>query len=251
MAKKPDWDYALRIKGVTLRTLPVSYLADYLKELVGLMGDDSRPVLDGIVRGSVVVRVKQTGDHPAHTRARLRAAANDPSGPAGKSYSRIVGYMARDGAHGEIVDHQDAVVVRFAVDRQVTPAEPELTVNDVGTLDGRVVGVVGADDTVHVRLRDHGGIEHKVVLRDLAMARELASRFRAGPVRVHVHGTWRRTVEGKWEAQQVYADRVEELDDLSAKEVFDELRAIPTGWAAVADPLKEWASIRGLNDLHH
>jgi len=47
-----------------------------------------------------------------------------------------------------------------------------------------------ADYLDRLRLRDHGGIEHKVVLRDLAMARELASRFRAGPVRVHVHGTW-------------------------------------------------------------
>jgi len=79
-----------------------------------------------------------------------------------------------------------------------------------------------ADYLDRLRLRDHGGIEHKVVLRDLAMARELASRFRAGLVRVHVHGTWRRTVEGKWEAHQVYADCIEELDDLSAKEVFAE-----------------------------
>jgi hypothetical protein len=158
MAKRLDWDYALHIKGVTLRTLPVSRLADYLKELAGLMGDESRPVLDGIVRGSVVVRVKQTGEHPAHTRARLRAAANDPTGPGGKSFSRINSLMARDGARGEIVDRQNVVVLKFAVDQAAALAEPEMTVTDVGMLDGRVVGVVGADDTVHVRLRDHGGI---------------------------------------------------------------------------------------------
>lgn len=251
MARKPDWDFALWIKGVTLRTLPVSLLADYLKELAGMMGEGSRPVLDGIVRGSVVVRVKQTSDHPAVTRNRLQVAMNDPVSAGGKSYRRIASFMERDGAHGEIVDRNNVVVVLFEGARRSSAVEPEMIVTDTGMLDGSVIGVVGADDTVHVRLLDKGGIEHRITLRDLAMARSLATRFRGGPVRVHVHGTWRRRTDGKWEASQVYADRIEDLDDLPAKAVFDELRAIRTGWSEVADPIAEWAELRGTNDLHH
>ncbi len=248
MAKKPDWDYALRIKGVSLETLPIALLGEYLKEFASLMGESARPVLDGIVKGSVIVRVRQAGEHPAYTRNRLQLAANDPLGPGGRSYARIADLMARSGARGDIIDREKHTVVAFPGVTAVQEVEPDLIISDTGTLDGHVVGVSGADDTVHLRLQDQGGIEHRITLRDLGMARNLAARFRAGPVRVHVHGTWRRSAGGKWEAHQVYADLVEDLDEESAKSVFDTLRAIRTGWTDAEDPLKELAEIRGESD---
>ncbi|ODT36963.1 MAG: hypothetical protein ABS55_04650 [Lautropia sp. SCN 70-15] len=250
MAKKPDWDYALRIRGVTLKTLPVAVLADYLKEFAALLGDDSKPVLDGIVKGSVVVRVKQVGQHPAYTRARIQHAANDPLGPGGRSFVKLSELMNRSGARGEIVDRQENTVVSFPVFAAKEYAAPEMTVSDVGTLDGRVVGISGADDTVHLRLLDKGSVEHRIVLRDIAMAQDLAKRFRSDIVRVHVHGTWRRTDSGKWEPHAVYADRVEILDGASPRDFVQTLRAIKTGWSEMQEPLKELADIRGTDDLH-
>lgn len=247
MAKKPNWDYALRIKGVSLETLPIAVLAEYLKEFASLMGDSARPVLDGIVKGSVIVRVRQAGEHPAYTRNRLQQAANDPLGPGGRSYERITQLMVRNGAKGDVIDRQEHTVIAFPGAAQVEEPDPEVIISDVGILDGLVVGVSGADDTVHLRLQDQGGVEHRITLRDLAMARSLAARFRTSPVRVHVHGTWRRSAKGKWEAHQVYADRIEDLDEESAKQVFDTLRAIKTEWTDLADPLAELADIRGGN----
>ena len=245
MAKKPNWDYALRIKGVSLETLPIAVLAEYLKEFASLMGDSAKPVLDGIVKGSVIVRVRQAGEHPAYTRNRLQQAANDPLGPGGRSYERITQLMVRNGAKGDVIDRQEHTVIAFPGSAQPEEPEPDVILSDVGTLDGLVVGVSGADDTVHLRLQDQGGVEHRITLRDLAMARSLAARFRTSPVRVHVHGTWRRSPKGKWEAHQVYADRIEDLDEDSAKQVFDTLRSIKTGWTDLADPLAELADIRG------
>jgi hypothetical protein len=245
MAKKLDWDYALRIKGTSLDTLPIAVLAEYLKEFAALIGEGARPVLNGIVRGSVIVRVRQAGEHPAYTRNRLQQAANDPLGPGGRSYTRISDLMAKNGARGDIIDRQENTVVAFPGIAESSIAEPDLIIFDTGTLDGHVVGVSGADDTVHLRLQDQGGVEHKVTLRDITMARTLAARFRAGPVRVYVHGTWKRSPDGKWEAHQVYADQVEDLDESTAKEVFDTLRSIKTGWTDVEDPLRELAEIRG------
>lgn len=250
MAKKPEWDYALRIRGVTLKTLPIATLAEYLKEFAALLGENARPVLDGIVRGSVVIRAKQAGEHPAYTRNRIQHAANDPVGPGGRNYKRISELMSRDGHRGEIIDRQEVTVVVFDAPGHAETAAADLIISDTGTLDGHVVGVSGADDTVHLRLLDRGGVEHRITLRDLGMAKSLAARFRADRVRVHVHGTWRRTAEGKWEAHQVYADQIEDLDERTAKEVFDELRQIHTGWSDTPDALKEWNEIRGLDDMH-
>ncbi|MEO6016132.1 MAG: hypothetical protein ABIP46_02675 [Polaromonas sp.] len=251
MAKKPDWDYALRIRGVSLGTLPISVLADYLKEFAALLGDSARPVLDGIVKGSVIVRIKQAGEeHPAYTRNRLQQAANDPLGPGGRSYSKIAELMSKNGARGEIVDRELHTVVAFPGTRPDAVEQPDLIISDDGTLDGLVVGVSGADDTVHLRLLDKGGVEHRITLRDLNMARDLAKLFRSDIVRVHVHGTWRRTPDGKWLPHAVYADRVEILDSSSAREVFEELRLIKTDWTDMAEPMKELAEIRGIDELH-
>nr|WP_312375018.1 hypothetical protein [Delftia acidovorans] len=244
MAKKPDWDYALRIRGVTLKTLPVAVLAEYLKEFAALLGEEAKPVLDGIVKGSVIVRVKQAGNHPAYTRNRIKHAANDPLGPGGRSFVRIAELMSRNGAKGEIVDRQENTVIAFpSFAANEEPAE-EITISEEGSLDGKVVGISGADDTVHLRLLDKGGSEYRIVLRDISMAQDLAKRFRSDVVRVHVHGTWRRTADGKWTPHAVYADRVEVLDTTSAKTVFNELRSIKTGWSDMVDPIKELADIR-------
>lgn len=250
MAKKPDWDYALRIRGVTLKTLPVGVLADYLKEFAALLGDDAKPVLDGIVKGSVIVRVKQAGEHPVYTRNRIQHAANDPLGPGGRSFKRITELMMSSGARGEIVDRQENTVVAFPIVAADEETAADLIISDVGTLDGKVVGISGADDTVHLRLLDKGAREYRIVLRDIAMAQDLAKRFRSDIVRVHVHGTWRRTSAGGWEPNAVYADRIEVLDDSTPKQVVDDLRAVRTGWHDIKEPLKELAAIRGTDDLH-
>jgi hypothetical protein len=250
MAKKPDWDYALRIRGVTLKTLPVAVLADYLKEFASLLGDDSKPVLDGIVKGSVIVRIKQAGQHAAYTRNRLQHAANDPLGPGGRSFLKITELMSRTGARGEIVDRNKNTVVSFPTFAVKENIAPVLTITDVGALDGQVVGINGADDTVHLRLLDKGGVEYRIVLRDIAMAQDLAKRFRSEIVRVHVHGTWQRSESGKWVPHSVYADRIETLDCASPKDVVNALRAIRTGWTDSKEPLKELADIRGTDDLH-
>lgn len=245
MARKPAWHFALRIKGVSLDTLPMSALADYISEFAALLGGDAQPVLDSIVRSSIIVRARQAGDqHPAYTRQRLQQAANDPTVPAGRSFRRLGDLMAASGARGDVVDEQHNTVIVFPAARRA-PVIPELIVADVGTLDGQVVGVSGADDTVHLRLLDIGNVEYKITLRDLAMAQELAKLFRGPPVRVFVHGTWRRSPGGGWSPHAVYADRIEVLDASSAAEVFQELRAIKTGWSNIENPLDELAEIRG------
>lgn len=251
MSKTVDWDYRLRIQGVSTDTLGMARLAQYMARFAELMGDASRPVYAGIVKGSVVLRARDRSDYPALTRSRLQSAANDDQSSARKAFEEINSLMNTDGARGDVQSRQGLVILIFSGKVAIKPLTlPDLVVHDRGELDGEVVSVIGADDTVHLRLRDLGGVTHKIVVVDLALAQRLAAKFRAGKVRVQVHGSWRRTAEGRWEPLSVYADSAEDLDETPADQVMETLRQVPgNGWNEYNDPLGEWARLRGIGDL--
>jgi hypothetical protein len=153
--------------------------------------------------------------------------------------------MAGDGANGIILDRNEKTIVELP--GRAAEAEPtrEYTMTDVGFIDGVVVGIAGVDDTVHIRIQEASGATHSIDLRDLGRAREVAQHFRGDPVRVHVHGTWKRCADGTWLPHTVHFDRFEVLDMGTAREVFDALSAIPgNGWADVPDPDALWKSMR-------
>jgi hypothetical protein len=234
-----DWHYALKIRGYTPRTLPMARLAEYLREFAALLGDEANPSFAGMVEGSVVLRATQRADTPKQlVRSRVKAARVDAESPGGRSYAKLNEMLTKDGARGIVFDREGKTVVELpGLVERALPPEREYLVHDVSFIDGTVVGIVGADDTVHLRLQEHSGEVRSVTIRDLSLARELAPQFRGAPVRVHVHGTWRRTVQGMWEPAAVYADRVEALDVATPAEVFRALAEIPgNGWRDVVDP---------------
>jgi hypothetical protein len=222
-------------------------IGEYLTEFANLIGHDAQPRFAGMVRGSVVLRSREQSEHPALVRVRLRDAVSDDTTPAHRAFEKINSMMAKDGARGAVIDRAKAVVIQFPGKVVAAPAENELTVTDSGELDGQLVSIVGADDTVHVRLQDVGGVTHKIVVTTLGLAQDLAKRFRTGWLRVRVHGTWKRTSEGKWEALTVYADSFEDLDDMPANEALRSLQGAPgNGWSELDDPIGEWKRLRGI-----
>jgi len=246
---KRHWDYALQIKGVSFNTLGLSRLADYMKEFALLLGEDARPTFAGAVKGSVVLRALDHGEHPVLTKSRVRQAALKEESPGRAAYEKITLLMSRDGARGQIVDHSDNVLATFSPTKPANDEAPEIIIPDEGEIDGVVVGVSGADDTAHVRLQDTSGAIHSITVRDMTLARALATRFRGNSIRMHVHGTWKRTLAGAWEPHALYGDRFDDLDQSNAYETFLELAAIPgNGWATTEDADEVWKKIRGLDD---
>jgi hypothetical protein len=242
-----DWDYALRIRGVTPRTLSMFRLAEYLEEWAQLIGEENRPVFGGIVQGSAVLRASVPFDRKLEARSRIVTAKAGASPAAARAAERIERLMASDGARGQVEDRNGAVIYEFRKP-VVEPLPTEHVVTDAGVIDGTVVGIVGIDDTVHVRLQEGSGSVSSVSVRDMQLARQLATHFRGEPIRVHVHGTWKRDGAGVWSPHSLYADRLDELDPRAAAAVLDELAAIPgNGWATMDDPEALWRSIRGGN----
>lgn len=240
-----DWTYALKIRGSDPASLPQSKLAEYLRELSTLLGDMPGIRFAGLVKGSAVLRSYVPPQDEQTVQVRLLEARTIPGSPPADQANKVAKLLGRDGFRAELIDRKHNKVLDFIAPEAANQAMGEVTVSDSGTIDGVVVGIQGADDTVHVRLRDSDGAESRVIFRDLAQARELAHRFRGGPVRVHVHGTWKRSSDGVWTANNVYADRFEDLDETSALDVFEKLRAIPgNGWSGVDDPMNAWRGLR-------
>lgn len=246
---KRDWNYALHIKGVRLESLDMSRLAEYLKEFAQLLGPDAKPTLTSIVKGSVVLRAQDRSGYPVLTGSRIRQAAANPQSPARPAFEKITSLLRRDSARAEILDHEKNVVVSFTPRKPANDEQPEFIVQDESEIDGVVVGVSGADDTAHVRLQGPSGATYNVTVRDMELARQLATRFRGSAIRLHTHGSWKRTSQGQWEPHALYADRFEDLDQQDAHGSLLELASIPgNGWANVAEAENLWKKIRGLDD---
>lgn len=241
---RAHWDFALRIRGVTPRSVPMSRLAEYLKQFAALLGEGNEPRFAGITQGSARLRSAVPYQHRLETKIRLMAvggkliddAPTESNDSAARAASTIAAMLEDDGVSGEVEERSGEVLLRFPrrVDRE-TPKE--YVVQDVGVIDGVVVGLVGIDDTVHLRLQDSSGQTNKVTLRDLGLARELGKHFRGDMLRVHVHGTWKRTAEGRWEPHALYLDRYEELSDEPANAILSRLSALPGNrWTTMNDP---------------
>jgi hypothetical protein len=219
--------------------------AEYVREFSALLGNDSGVRFAGVVKGSAVLRAYVSGQAEQVVQVRLLQAKTLPESPSAEQAVKVGKILARDGFRAELLDRGSNRILEFNSAVAANDAVKEVVVQDSGTIDGIVVGIEGADDTVHVRLRDMDGSEARVIFRDLAQAREMACRFRGAPVRVHVHGTWKRSPDGVWATNKVYADHFEDLDEESALEVFEKLRSIPdNGWIDVEIPLGAWWSLR-------
>ena len=246
MGTQADWDYALVLKGITPRRLHMAKLAEYLREWAGLLGDANMPVLKAIKQGSVELRAAVREDRKTETRVRLLQAKSEPDAGAARYIEALKKSMQRDAVSGQVMTSAGDVLMELNVAPKPAAEAPEYVVPDSGTIDGVVVGILGTDDTVHVRLQERSGAVWSIALRDFALARRLATHFRADPIRMAVHGTWRRTSEGAWEPKDLYGDGFEELDSRPVKEVFDELRGIPgNGWTELTDPVGFWKDLRG------
>lgn len=246
--KRNDWDYSLHIKGVTKDSLGLLRLAEYLKAFAQLLGEDAKPKFAGIVNGSAVLRARDDSDRPENTRMRISTAAQHAESPGHTYYAQIERMMVENSARGEIIDKNKIVLLKF----EATAANDDprdVVIHDEAELDGVIVGVTGSDDTAHVKLQIAHKVVYSIAVRDIGLAKKLATKFRGETIRLHVHGTWKRKFDGTWYAHSLYADRIEDLDQRSADEVLKEMLAIPNnGWSDMKDSIVFWKDLRGLND---
>lgn len=247
MAQKKLWDFALRIKGTTPKSIPLSVLAEFLQEFSAILGEKNKPKFAGVTKGSALLRAHIPYNHIQETRIRL-LEAKQGTGSAATIFDNIIKLVTREQTTATIEDSSGAIILEFKSKSNEELLEKEYVIHDTGAIDGEIIGITGADDTVHIKIQEQSGAIQKIVVRDLDLAKKLATHFRSGLLRIEVHGTWKRSSTGVWEPLSIYGDSFVELEDTGLKDVFNNLAKIEgNGWASLDDPIGEWKDIRGID----
>jgi hypothetical protein len=185
--------FSLKLLGRQPGELTLDRIAAYLRLLAQLLGVENRPTFQSVREGSVVLAASVDPSRVGAVSQRLTLAQTQPGTKADRPLLNIEDEMRRDGiADAELIDPTNVVLCRLHAAN-----EPILySVSQVGEIDGEITGVLGVDDTLHVRALDLHGRDVRLTLRTLQIGRDLARAFRGGPIRLHVHGQWNRTDSG-------------------------------------------------------
>ena len=239
--------FTLRIDGDNLTpvTFPMERLAEYMVLFAKLVGVDNQPVFKKVSEGSACLETTVPISRETHTEQNLRRAANDPSYKPHKYIGQIEVLLSEHAyKSAELLNSRKELIFL------VTPQEAKIThsVWQEGEIDGEVTGVRGADDTMHIEIRDNAGLTSNLICKDLALALEIAQKhLRRGTVRLLVDGKWNRTAKGwKADAKQCVVTAYESLDETPLLELMLHIRALPNnGWSTIHNPEQAWKDLRG------
>lgn len=239
----PRDTYLLKIEGVRPFEMPLSKFIEYVRAAEMMLGA-------GDALHLVAVEDASTGaailiDEGARELAE-RHVASAPLGMGPKTvvrgYRRLERLAHNDNRAVSLVRPDGTQMVAIAP----TPIRDEVIgpVRQEGSLQGHVVGVVGADDTKHVRLQD-GETLYTGIEADERLAADLGKHLFLPVVRLIGTGWWSRKGEAGWSLERFKATNFEVLDDRSLLEVIHDLRAVAASqWSKTADPWSDLGSLR-------
>jgi hypothetical protein len=238
----------LRIPKGSPSRIRMDRLAEYMKEFAHLLGLENSPVFVGVKNASIGLMTKVSADCTLEAWKSVQTAKTFPESKPGRHLDRIENMLGEDSfGSAELRDASEKVIYLFNARPQ--DDVKNITVRQQGEVDGVVTGLVGADDTMHLHLRDSLSRDLKLIVRDEGLARGLLQQFRGQHVRLRVHGTWVRTDDG-WipESNRCTVDGFEVLDSTPVAEIFTQLAAIPgNGWTELSNATASWLELRGVS----
>ena len=238
--------YTLYIDAYTPETIPMVRLAQYMQNLAAMLGHEAAVHFQALKPGStqLVARVDHE-DVPKVASNLAMVKRGDGSPPAAKAYVEIDRLLAEDNATGFIYEDEDrsAEVITFP---GATRPRPETygPFNQEGSLDGILISVGGADQTVHIQLQN---VEIKYT--GIETTREIARRLAVHmyePVRIFGSGRWRRDQDGSWILIKFKITSFKLLAAHGLKDAVNQLRQIKgSEWSSMDDPI---GALRALRD---
>ncbi|MDF1775555.1 MAG: hypothetical protein P1V13_05965 [Rhizobiaceae bacterium] len=237
--------YTLYIKAYTPETIPMARLAQYMQNLAALLGHETAVHFQTLKPGStqLVTRIDHE-DVPKVARHLAQVSRGESSPEASKAQAEIDRLLAEDNASGFVYEDEDqsAEVIVFP---GVTRPRPMTCgpFNQEGSLDGILISVSGADQTVHLQLQN-GDIKYTGIDTNRETARRLAKHMYE-PVRVFGTGRWLRDQEGNWILKKFRVDSYSILAANDLKDAIDQMRDIEgSDWKEMDDPIKALKALR-------
>lgn len=242
-------EFRFKIDDLTLDTMPMKRLAEYLTDLAILLGQSKDVHLASVQSGSVEALVRTEANLVSKIEQRVTSAARQggkkPSAGASeamRAYKAITEKLKQDKTGAVFMFEAGAEIIRFPSGKK----EPTVTLgpfNQEGSLDGVIVRLGGINDPVPVHLESDSQTYQCLASR--IVAREMAKHIFDTPVRVYGVGRWFRNATGEWALESFTIRDFHPLIDESLISVVAKLRAVPgNDWSQLDNPLNEADRLR-------
>ena len=227
-------EYTFKIDAYTPETMPMARLAEYLRDLADMLGEQQNIHLDRIEGGSTAPVVRVEWEAEPKVRDRIRAIKNrEAPEEAMKAARQIDHRLASDNATGTLVDPAGRKVYKFPGREMVALEFGPIT--QAGTLQGIPIRVGGEHDPVPVHLED--GRDKFIVLARRSIAKQIAQYIFSAVVRVDGVGRWLRHIDGTWEMLSFQAANFQLIEDADIRKNISQLREVQAEWKLMNDPL--------------
>lgn len=237
--------YTLYIKAYTPETIPMARLAQYMQNLAAMLGHETAVHFQTLKPGSTqLVTMIDHEDVPKVASHLAQVKRGEGSPDAIKAQTEIDRLLAEDNATGFVYEGEDesAEVIAFP---GVTRPRPMTygPFNQEGSLDGILVSVSGADQTVHLQLQN-GEIKYTGIDTNRETARRLAKHMYE-PVRILGTGRWLRDQDGNWLLKKFRVDSFSILAADDLKDAIAQIREIEgSEWKSMDDPIGALRALR-------
>lgn len=222
--------YILRIGAYSPTTIPMARLAEYMKQVAELLGEESSVHFAKLIKGStnLVARVES----PAQPRVAdnvQRAYERNGNAAGSKAIDQIDQLLREDRTTGKL-ERDGANIIQFpGIKRVRLPRLGPFTQQFERT--GVLVRIGGKDDSAHATLEDGSGKTWSFKLNK-TLARQIASHLYGDPIVLHGEGRFVRNEEGEWETRELRAVTYSAAGTTSLREAVDRIRSIGVSWSA-------------------
>lgn len=233
---------SFKIDRWTPETIPMARLAEYMRLVAELYGEQGSVHFKRLKRGSAVLesQVALPAVPKVITRLQIVKTSAAPESLA-KAYEAIDDMLREDNAVGVISRPKQGKVIDFPGRKSPKP-EP-IVMTQPTTVVGVVVKIGGLDETIPMMLQDAEGETYPCTIRGRGAAKALARFLFGDPIRVQGVGKWERSVRGKWTLLGLTVTGHEELEPGTLEDAIAEVRkAGAGGWEG--DPVERWKQDR-------
>lgn len=239
---KKHREYRFEIDAFSKDTMPMSRLAEYLKDLAIMLGQEKSVHLIKIDDGSTVPVVRVEWEAEPKIRERIKAIKlREAPQEAQEAERNINRRLIQDNGKAGLIDPVGAKIIRFPGRESVS--QPEYgPINQPGVFQGVPIKIGGENDPVPVHLED--GKDKFIVYARRTLAKELAQYLFTTIVRVEGTGRWIRHGDGEWEMIVFHATSYKLIEDGDIRKNIGDLQQIPADWKQMDDPIGELQRIR-------
>lgn len=216
-------DYPLQIKGTRPADIPMLRLAQYMAEFAKLLGSNEHVFFSHIQEGSAELHACAPVECVPLISPRLRnAATGDPDSAGHSSWKKLNELLSEDRWTAELPLPNSAEIIKFPGHSRQSKAIR--TVAQATSVQGRLVRIEGAGDTIHVGLDMDGNLTARISI-NADMGLQIAPYWHQY-IRLSGDGRWKRDEDGKWVLDRLTAKSFEPLEDIPIGEALERLRKV-------------------------